>query len=180
MGRNRMRNQVIVIALFFSLFRVAGVAQTQSTDSQTLRGILVEIRAMREDMRVMQSTQMLIAELELQQGVVSRATEAADTARNRLNQIRENQKLLATQIELLQDRLENAVIQQDRNTNEQTIENDKSRLTALETSEKDANSTLQDMQQRLQNAQDKLESIESELNSTLARMGPVAKDPGQP
>lgn len=174
-----MLNRVATIALFWLLLSMASAGQAQESDSQTLHQILVELRAIHEDMRVTETTQLLVAELEMQQGVVNRATENTDNAKTKLNGIHQDQKRVAADLDRFQDSLEKAANPDQRNAIAQAIEMSKSRLVEMETSERDANTTLQDMQQRLQNAQDKLSSIESELGSAIARLGPPPKDTGQ-
>lgn len=50
-------------------------AQTASSDAQTLQSILTELRAIREEVKTTQTTQILLTELEMQQSVVNRATQ---------------------------------------------------------------------------------------------------------
>ena len=80
-------------------FALTGYAQDRESDSQTLRQILVEIRAIHEDIRATESTQILLTELQMQQGVVNRATENADNARSRLLDIQRDQKMIASELE---------------------------------------------------------------------------------
>lgn len=171
-----MLNRALPVLTFWLLVSTASVGQSQDSDSQTLRQILVELRAMREDVRVAETTQVLFAELELQQAVVNRATEEVDNTRRKLNEIHESQKHLSSELEAFDDRLEKVASPDERNAIERDVEQRKSNLSELETAERDCNSTLQDMEQRLQSAQDKLDSIDSELNSAIARLSPVPKD----
>ena len=51
-----------------------GFGQTPTqTDSQTLQAILVEMRGLHNDVRMSQTTQILLTELEVQQTAVTRA-----------------------------------------------------------------------------------------------------------
>jgi len=174
-----MPNRVVLIAMFGLLAVGASAGQAPDADSQTLHQILVELRAIHEDMRVSETTQLLVAELEMQQGVVSHATQDADNARTRVNEIHLNQKQIATEMDRAQDQLEKAANPDERNSFAQEIERLKSNLAGLKTAERDWTANLQEMQQRLQSAQDKLAGIESELNSAIARLGPAPKDTGQ-
>lgn len=174
-----MLNRVVYVASLWVLVAGASAGQTPDSDSQTLHQILVELRAIHEDMRVNETTQLLVAELEMQQGVVSRATQDADNARTRLNEIHLDQKQVATELDRAEDQLEKAANPDERNAVAQDIERHKSHLATTKTAERDWTATLQDMQQRLQIAQDKLASIESELNSAIARLGPLPKEAGQ-
>ena len=67
------------LMFFISLLIVLpSAAQKQEDNSQTLQQILVELKLIDQNLRTTQSTQILIAEFEMQQGVVDHATEAAD------------------------------------------------------------------------------------------------------
>ncbi|HKO10716.1 MAG TPA: hypothetical protein VJV22_02015, partial [Acidobacteriaceae bacterium] len=46
-------------------------AQTAPSDSQTLQSILSEIRAIREEVKTTETTQILLTELQMQQSVVN-------------------------------------------------------------------------------------------------------------
>lgn len=140
----RIQRQVL-IALFCLMATVASRGQSQDTDSQTLRAILAELRAIHEDMRVTETTQLLVAELEMQQAVVSRATESADNARERLDNVLRNQKQLASELENLQDRLDKATDSDLKNHLSQSIEQMKSNTDQLKVAERDSNTNLQDM-----------------------------------
>ena len=166
--------------LVLCLIAVATIsAQNRDADSQTLRQILTELRAIHEDMRVTETTQLLVAELEMQQGVVSRAMESADTARSKLNDIHVDQKRLAAEMEQTQEQMDKATNAEEKNGLAQENDRRKSNLETLKNVEREANATLQEMEQRLQNAQDKLAGIESELNAAISRLGPATKDAAQ-
>lgn len=153
----------------------ASHGQSPDSDSQTLRAILAELRAMHEDIRVTETTQVLVAELQMQQGVVNRATESADNAREKFNNVHRQQQQIAAELERTQDRLDNATSSEQKSALSQRIEQFKSTIDLLKNSERDSNANLQDMQQRLQNAQDKLANIEAELSSVVSRLAPQSK-----
>lgn len=98
--------RIAVIALICLPLAPLGRAQNRDADSQTLREILVELRASHEDMRVTETTQLLVAELEMQQGVVNRATEDADNARSRLSDCRLDQKHVDGELQTLEEHLD--------------------------------------------------------------------------
>lgn len=162
---------------------VAAVAtcfgQNRDSDSQTLREILTELRAIHEDMRVTETTQLLVAELEMQQAVVNRAIESADSARSKLNDIHIDQKRIAVEMDQAEEQLSKAANADERNAIVQEDERRKANSDNLKNIEHGASTALQDMEQRLQNAQDKLANIEAELNAAISRLGPAAKDPAQ-
>jgi chromosome segregation ATPase len=171
-----MLNRTVLIVFICMTAVAAAGAQSRDSDSQTLHEILLELRAIHEDMRVTETTQLLVAELEMQQGVVTRAMESADTARARIRDIRLDEKRLTAEIEQAEEQKDKATNPDEKNSITQDNERRKANLDNLKSIEREANTTLQDMEQRLQNAQDKLASIESELNSALSRLGPVTKD----
>lgn len=171
-----MANRLGSLAFFLLTFAAVSVAQAPDTDAQTLRQILAELRAIHQDMRVTETTQLLVAELQMQQSVVNRATENADNARTKLNGIRLDQKQVTDELARTEDRLDKAQNADERAALSQDVDRHKSNLAALKNAERDANTILQDMEQRLQNAQDKLASIEEELNAAISRLGPLPKD----
>jgi len=172
--------RMILVASFCSALLPSGFGQTQNTDSQTLRDILAELRAMHEDMRVTETTQLLVAELEMQQGVVNRATENTDSARAKLNDVRMELTQLAAEIQHTQDTLDKATDENDRKALPVEIDRLQSNVALMKAAERDANNTLQDMQQRLQNAQDKLAEIEAEMSAAISRLSPLPKATRQP
>ena len=171
----KMIRGAVVIAILCLMATAAGHAQNQDTDAQTLKAILVELRAIHQDMQVTETTQLLVAELQMQQGVVTRTTETADNARDRLNNVRNARQQLTTNIEHLQDRLDNTTNADDKASLSRQIESLKSNVDSLKNSERDSDAKLQDMQQRLRDAQDKLAGIEAELNAAIGRLAPVSK-----
>jgi hypothetical protein len=174
-----MLNRLVSVAFFSMLAVGASAGQAQDSDSQTLHQILVELRAIHQDLRISETTQLLVAELQMQQGVVSRATQDVDNAQTKLNGIHLDQKRVSADLDRAGDQLEKDVNPDERNAIAERIEEQKSNLAGLKIAERDLAATLQDMQQRLQNAQDKLAGIESELNAAIARLGPAPKSAEQ-
>jgi len=174
-----MRMRIIVAAILGFTLVPASPAQKTDEAAQTLREILAEIRAVHEDMRVTETTQLLVAELQMQQGVVNRATENADNARLRLNDLHLDQKHIAAELETLQEHVDKASNTDERNALATEIERQKSNLAELKNIERDRTATLQQMEQRLQAAQEKLAGIEDELSAVVARLGPISKGTGQ-
>lgn len=174
-----MLSRVAFFAFLCSTALAPCFGQSHDTDSQTLRDILSELRAMHQDMRVTETTQLLVAELELQQGVVNRATENADSARGKLNDIHHDQMQLTADLKKTQDLLDRSTDENERKALSADLDQRTANLSELKVVERDATTTLQDMQQRLQNAQDKLAEIESEMSAAISRLQPLPKDTGQ-
>lgn len=171
----KMMRGAVVIAILCLMATAAGFAQNQDTDAQTLKAILAELRAIHQDLQVTETTQLLVAELQMQQGVVTRTTETADNARDRLNNVRNARQQLTTNLEHLQDRLDNTTNADEKASLSRQIESLKSNIDSFKNSERDSDAKLQDMQQRLRDAQDKLAGIEAELNAAIGRLAPVSK-----
>ena len=170
-----MTMRIVSTAFFLFTLAVTGFGQDRESDSQTLRQILAEIRGIHEDVRVTESTQILLTELELQQGVVSRATENADSARSKLLDIQRDQKLSASELEHAEDNLTRASKPDEQKHFADEVERLKGNIAALKIEESSRATTLQQMEQRLQTAQDSLQDIEKELNEIIARVRPSSK-----
>jgi peptidoglycan hydrolase CwlO-like protein len=173
-----MLNRILSVTSLFLLVTVVSAAQTQSPEAETLRQILIELRAIHQDLRVSASTQFLLAELQLQQGIVTHAMQDTDNARTTLTGIHQDQQQIAAELDTLQNKLDTAANADERNAISQDIEVHKSHLAGLKSAERDWNSTLLDMQERLRNAQNTLADIESKLSSTIAQRS-VASDAGK-
>lgn len=152
--------------------------QAQDSESQLLRNILAELRAIHQDMQVTETTQLLVAELQMQQGVVNRATETADNAREKLNQIHFDQLHTASDMARAQDQFDKSSSAGEKEGLTHEIERAKSNIADLKIAERDQNAAVQDADQRLQAAKDKLEGIEAELSAAISHLSPVTKDAG--
>ena len=91
--------QISALVLLGILCTLPGSGQAPQTDSQTLQAILVEMRGIHNDVRLGQTTQILLTEMEVQRGVVDKAVEKRDGQRNRVSQLQLNEKNFAVQIE---------------------------------------------------------------------------------
>jgi chromosome segregation ATPase len=170
-----MTMRIVFIGAFVSALAVTGFGQDPQSDLQTLREILVEVRGIHEEVRMTESTQILLAELEMQQSVVNRATESADSARSRLLDVQRDQKLVASDLQHAEDQLNQASNPEDRKHIDEEIDRLKGNIAALKLEESGRATTLQQMEQRLQSAQDSLDDIEKELNEIVVRLHPTGK-----
>lgn len=171
----KMIHRAVLAAILCLTGTAASQAQSQDTDSQTLKAILAELRAIRQDMQVTETTQLLVAELQMQQAVVSRATESADSAREKVSNVHNAQQQLSASLERMQTRLDETTNADEKTALSRQIEQLKGNVDLLKNSERDSNTNLQDMQQRLRDAQDKLAGIEAELNAAISRLAPASK-----
>jgi predicted nucleic acid-binding Zn-ribbon protein len=179
--RGGQRNQMLIRAVFSTFLLVATIpasfGQSTESDSQILREILAELRAMHQDMRVTESTQILVAELQMEQSAVIRATESADNARARLSDIHRDQKTAEADLARTQEQLDKATSLDEQNALSNEIARQKSNIASLKIAERDSAATLQQMEERLQVAQEKLASIDDELNGVISRL--TSRDAGQ-
>jgi len=162
-------------AFFLFALALTSFGQDRESDSQTLRQILAEIRGIHEDVRVTESTQILLTELEMQQSVVNRATENADNARSKLLDLQRDQKLVAGELEHAEDSLSQASKPEEQKHLSDEVERLKGNIAALKIEESSRATTLQEMEQRLQTAQDRLQDIQKELDEIIARVRPSSK-----
>ena len=97
---------------FLILFIVLGIAvvtrgQTTPSDSQTQQALLTEVRALRQDLKVslarMQSAQILLSRLQIQEVAVTRASQHLDDARSKLAEVQVVLKSEAAEIKHLED-----------------------------------------------------------------------------
>ena len=166
--------RVVVACCCFAL-AVPSSAQNREPNSQTLQEILTEIKAIHEDMRVTESTQILLAELEMQQAVVNRATENVDAERSRLSDVQRNQKLVALDLGRTEERLDKSTNEDEKKSLTEEVERHKGNAAALKLEEQRRMTTLQEMEERLKTAQDSLETINRELSTMIARLRPSGK-----
>ena len=83
--------------IYFLIIMVLGLAaatlgQATSSDSQTLRALLSEVRELRQALQVslgrIQSAQILLSRLQIQEVAVARASQHLDDARSKLAEVR--------------------------------------------------------------------------------------------
>lgn len=175
-GWGRMMKRASLVTSLFLLVNVVCAAQSQHSEAETLQQILTELRAIHEALRVSASTQLLVAESQMQQGIVSNAMQDVDNAQLKINGIHQDQKQIASEIESAQKKLDEVTNADEKNAISADIEARKSHLAGLKSAERDWNSTLLDMSQRLKSAQDKLEEIDVELNATISHLRPASNN----
>jgi DNA repair exonuclease SbcCD ATPase subunit len=152
-----------------------GFGQTPTqTDSQTLQAILAEIRGLHNDVRLSQTTQILLTELELQQTAVNRAMQKRDDAKNRVTQLQENEKNFTAQMARFDDAANATTDPQQKKQLSQQVEQLKNQLTGFKTQEQDRASDLVDNETALRREQDTLAGIQEQLNAVVKKMQPVS------
>ena len=162
------------LALLGIVSVVPAFGQASQTDSQTLQAILVEIRGMHNDVRLSQTTQILLAEMQMQQTVVNRALEKRDNLKSSVEQVQNQEKATTSQIAQFEERA-NATIDPAQKKQMTQIEDQiKSQLASLKSQEKDRANDLAEAESRLTKEQDPLSSIQDQLNAVVKKLQPAA------
>lgn len=146
----------------------------QSGDSETLNSILGELRAIHNDVRLGQTTQILLTELELEQSAVQRALEKRDTAKTRLTQTQDTLKNFAAQQERLQDAADAATDPQQKKQMTQQMDQFKAQAAIFRSQEQDRSTELADAESALRKEQDTLGNIQDQLNAVVKKLQPAA------
>ena len=167
--------QISALVLLGILCTLPGLGQAPQTDSQTLQAILVEMRGIHNDVRLGQTTQILLTEMEVQRGVVDKAVEKRDGQRNRVSQLQLNEKNFAVQIEQDDENLKTTLdpVLQKRLADQQ--QNLKQNMANFKTQEQDAVGALQDSESTLRKEQETLQGIQDQLNEVVKKLQPVEK-----
>ena len=165
-----------VFVLAFSLLGICtAAAGQQSSDVQTLQAILTEVRALRQELRVSlartQNMQILLVRLQMQEGVVAKASEQLADSRSKLSDAQSHLWDINTTLKNLEDSLghtENLTQQRDL---QDRINHLKSDLEiAAQLKQQRQTNEIQAAQQ-LRTEQDRLGAIESQLDELARRMG---------
>jgi chromosome segregation ATPase len=168
-----MAIRVAAVTIFALTLAVPFLGQTSQSDSQTLQAILAEIRAIHNELKVTQTTQILLTELEIQQSVVNRATQRVDEAQSRLSEIKTAEKDNAGEQARLKDALDRRTDPQEAEAIADKVEELKRQAATMATAEQERTSTLQTAQQQLKDAQDSLDDIQNQLNAIVKQLTPA-------
>jgi chromosome segregation ATPase len=150
-------------------------ARTTQADSATLDAILAEIRGIHNDVRLSETTQILLTEMEVQRGAVDKALEKRDSARNRVSQLQVNEKQFATQIASLEESAKSTLDPVMGKRISDQADNMKATMENFKNQEPDAASALQDAETALRKEQDTLAGIQDQLNDVVKKLQPVGK-----
>ena len=153
-----------------------GQTGTGQTDSQVLQEILVEMRGIHNDVRLSQTTQILLTELEVEHGAVDKAMEKRDTARTRVSQLQMNEKNFAAQIAQNEENAKTMTldpVQQKRFADQAQML--KSNMATFKSQEDDATNVLQDAESQVRKEQDVLSGIQAQLDEVVKKLQPVEK-----
>ena len=170
-----MRRRLTIIALFGIAAAAPGFGQAADSTEKTLLAILAEIRGIHEDLRATESSQILLTELQMEQGVVSRAIERVDEVRSKLLELQQGEKMVTAEMKRTEDQLNQATDPGEQKHLADEVERHRSNLAALKSEEQLRSTALQEAQERLRNAQEALDSTQGELNDMIKRLNPGPK-----
>jgi chromosome segregation ATPase len=171
---------VFGIALFG--FPAAVFGQAPSSDSQTLQALLAEVRELRQDVRIslarVQSAQILLSRLQIQQAAVTRASEHLDDARSKLAEVQVVEKSEAAELKRFQDALSAADSPEQQKEIQDSIGRVQSDLDASASVEQQRQTTEADAEQQLRTEQGKLDTLETQLDDLAKKLAEPSEQPG--
>jgi hypothetical protein len=157
--------------------------QAASSDTQTLQALLSEVRALRQELRASlnrtQSMQILLARFQVQEGVVTKASDRLNESRQKVFDTHVHQKELAVEAKRLEDALNSAETPQQQADLQEKIKQVKSDLEVAGNIAQQQQTTEIQAEQQLRDEQDKLGALESQLDELIRVMGSPAETSGR-
>lgn len=157
--------------------------QAASSDTQILQALLSEVRALRQDLRVSlnrtQSTQILLARLQMQEETVTRASDHLTDARQKLLETHVQQGELSNQLKRTEEALNVADNPQQQTDLQDRIKHIKSDLEIAGNIAQQQQTTETQAEHQLRDEQDKLSLIEGQLDELIRTMGSTAETSGR-
>jgi DNA repair exonuclease SbcCD ATPase subunit len=165
-----MRRLYFLIIVVFGL-AAATFGQATSSDSQTLRALLSEVRQLRQALQVslgrIQSAQILLSRLQIQEVAVTRASQHLDDARSKLAEVQVVMRSEAAEIKHFEDGAPNG---ENATQVEEALKRAKSDLEASTNLEQQRQATESEAEEQLRTEQDKLNSLETQLDELVRDM----------
>jgi chromosome segregation ATPase len=166
-----MRRIYFVILAVLAMSPTA-FGQANSSDSQTLQALLTEVRELRQVLQVsltrMQSAQILLSRLQIQEVAVSRASQHLDDARSKLAEVRVVLKSEAAEIKHLEEDAPNSG--EPPAQVEEAVQRAKRDLEVSTSLEQERQATATDAEQQLRTEQDKLNRLDAQLDELVRTM----------
>jgi chromosome segregation ATPase len=175
-----MQRLYFLIVVVFGL-TAAAFGQTTSSDSQTLRALLNEVRELRQVLQSsltrIQSAQILLSRLQIQELAVTRASQHLDEARSELAEVQAVLKSEAAEIKHFEDEARNAG--ENAAQVEEALKRVKSDLEASTNLEGQRQATEIEAEEQLRTEQDKLNSLETQLDELVKNMDNPSEPSGR-
>ncbi len=168
-----MRRVYFLILVVLGVFgmTVATFGQATSSDSQTLRALLSEVRELRHDLQSslarIQAAQILLSRLQIQEVAVTRASQHLDDARSKLAEVQVVMRSEAAEIKHFEDEAPNG---ENAAQVEEALKRAKSDLEGSTKLEQQRQATESEAEEQLRTEQDKLNSLEAQLDELVRNM----------
>jgi hypothetical protein len=173
-----MRRVYLLILVVFGM-TAATFGQATSSDPQTLQALLTEVRALRQDLQAslakMQSAQILLSRLQIQEVVVSRASQHLDEARSKLAEVQVVMRSEAAEIKHFE---EDAPTSENPARVEEALNRAKGDLEASTNLEQQRQAIELDAEQQFRTEQDKLNSLETQLDELVKTIDNASEQSG--
>jgi chromosome segregation ATPase len=169
MKENKKMHRNLISSLTLLSLGWTALAQTPSTDSQTLQVLLTEVRQLRQELKTttaaVERSQILIYRLQSQEAAVARAVQRLDDARSKLTQAQTNHNTLARRIKTLENNLPGVNNPVEKQKTEDDIAAFKAHIeTVLLPEEQQNQSRVTDCEQQLRLEQEKLTEFQEQLD----------------
>jgi chromosome segregation ATPase len=178
-----MRRAYFLILLVLGVFGVtaATFGQATSSDSQTLKALLTEVRELRQVLQSsltrIQSAQILLSRLQIQEVAVTRASQHLDDARSKVAEVQVAMRREAAEIKHFEDYTPSAG--ESTAQVEEALKRAKTDLEASTNLEQQRQATESEAEEQLRTEQDKLSSLETQLDELVRNMDNPSEQSGR-
>ncbi len=174
-----MQRVYFLIVMVFGV-TAAAFGQATSSDSQTLRALLGEVRELRQVLQSslarIQSAQILLSRLQIQEVAVTRASQHLDDARSKLAEVQVVMRSEAAEIKHFEDAAPNG---ENAAQAEEALKRAKSDLEASTNLEQQRQATESEAEEQLRTERDKLNSLEDQLDELVRNVGNPGEQSGR-
>ena len=168
-----MRRVFLLLPIVFGMCGAA-FAQAAPSDAQALQALLTEVRALRQELHASlnrtQSMQILLARFQVQEGVVTKASDRLNESRQKVLDIHMHQKGQAVEAKRLEDELNSAETPQQQADLQERIKRVKSELDLAGDIAQQQQTTEIQAEQQLRDERDRLGAIEGQLDELIRVM----------
>jgi len=177
-----MRRAYFLILVVLVVFGVtaATFGQATSSDSQTLKALLTEVRELRQVLQSsltrIQSAQILLSRLQSQEVAVTRASQHLDDARSKLAEVQVAMRREAAEIKHFEDEAPNG---ENAAQVEEALKRAKSELEASTNLQQQRQATESEAEEQLRTEQDKLSCLETQLDELVRNMDNPSEQSGR-
>ena len=172
-----MKNRHLLLALLASAISPLCFAQSGGSDANTLSAILSELRSIHEDLRAAQTTQALLVEWQMEQGMVNRAADRVDEARSKLIDIQTDLKVATAHVSEVENYLNESTKPDEQAHLKDEVEHAQEGVAAMKAEVQARSSAIEDLQTKLRNAEDDLANTQDELNALIKKTAQVSTSP---